>query len=213
MPDSPGGRAAGDPLRGIVLHPLDAPPDGPAWNLDELDDLLPPGQPRTPAAVLIGVVNRIEGAQVLLTRRTEHLSTHAGQISFPGGRIEAGDRGPVAAALRETAEEVAISAHWLRPLGFIDPYDTISGFRILPLVAHLDAAYEAVADPREVAEFFEVPLAFLLDPANCERRQADYRGRMRHYYQFRYGPHLIWGATAAMLVNLRQRLTGDWRTR
>ncbi len=197
-----------DPLFGIRLHSLDAPPQGPAWNADELADLLPASQLRTPAAVLIGVVERTEGAQVLLTRRTEHLSNHAGQVSFPGGRIEASDGGPLAAALRETAEEVAIVSSWLRPLGFTDPYDTITGFRVLPVVARLDAGYLAVPDPREVAESFEVPLAFLLDPANCERRQADYRGRMRHYYQFRYGRHLIWGATAAMLVNLRQRLTG-----
>ncbi|MFA7442923.1 MAG: CoA pyrophosphatase [Lysobacteraceae bacterium] len=198
--------ADGDPLSTVDLHPLDLPPQGPAWNLDELDDLLPPALPRKPAAVLIGIVPRADGARVLLTRRTEGLSTHAGQISFPGGRIEPDDGGPLIAALRETAEEVAIAADRLHPLGFLDPYDTISGFRVTPLVARLDPAYRAVPDPREVAEAFEVPLAFLLDPANCERHNADYRGRMRHYYQFRFGAYRIWGATAAMLVDLRRRL-------
>lgn len=195
------------------LHALDAPPQGPAWNLEELADLMPACQPRTPAAVLIAVIPRAEGAAVLLTRRTEQLSNHAGQISFPGGRIEAADAGPLAAALREATEEVALRHDWLRPLGFIDPYDTITGFRVQPVVAWLDPSYRAVPDPGEVAEAFEVPLAFLLDPTNCEQRNADYRGRMRHYYQFRFGRHLIWGATAAMLVNLRQRLAGDWRPR
>ena len=197
-----------DPLRAECLHPLDAPPQGPAWNLDELADLLPPEAPRTPAAVLIGVVARPGGAYVLLTRRTEQLTHHAGQIAFPGGRVESADGGPLRAALREAEEEVALRSDWLQPLGFIDPYDTITGFRVAPLVARLDPDYRAEPDPGEVAEAFEVPLDFLLDPRNCERRSAEFRGRLRHYYQFRYGARLIWGATAAMLVNLRQRLVG-----
>ncbi len=210
-PTAPNGSSAAghaDPLHGIDLHPLDRPPCGPAWNAEEIADLFEPECLRVQAAVLIGVVARPQGAQVLLTRRTENLSSHAGQVSFPGGRLEPTDAGPLAAALRETEEEVSIGRHWLQPLGFIDPYETITGFRILPVVSRLNPDYLAVPDPREVAEAFEVPLTFLLDPANCEHRQADYRGRMRHYCQFRYGDHLIWGATAAMLVNLRQRLTG-----
>ncbi len=198
-----------DRLQSADLHPLHSPPDGPAWNLDELADLLPPDVPRVAAAVLIGVIARPAGAQVLLTRRTERLTHHAGQIAFPGGRVEAADGGPLRAALREAAEEVALRADWLQPLGFIDPYDTITGFRVAPLVARLDPDYRAEPDPGEVAEAFEVPLDFLLDPRNCERRSAEFRGRLRHYYQFRYGSRLIWGATAAMLVNLRQRLAGE----
>jgi len=195
-----------DPLAGIQLFPLDAPPAGTASNELELADILP--TVLTPAAVLIGIVERAEGAQILLTRRTDHLRAHAGQISFPGGRIEADDASPVAAALRESFEEVAIDARWLQPLGFLDPYATITGFRVLPLVARLDPGYQARPDPGEVADVFELPLAHVLEPANCELREADYRGRIRHYCQFRYGEHLIWGATAAMLVNLRQRLIG-----
>jgi 8-oxo-dGTP pyrophosphatase MutT (NUDIX family) len=191
-----------------ALHPLDAAPQGPAWNLHELDDLLPPAAPRIAAAVLVGLVRRAPGTSVLLTLRTDTLSKHAGQISFPGGRIDAEDADPVAAALRETAEEVAIPSSLLLPRGFLDPYDTITGYRILPVVAELDPGYRALPDPAEVAEAFEVPLDWLFDPANCERRSSEFRGRLRHYWQFRYGRHLIWGATASMLLNLRQRLTG-----
>jgi 8-oxo-dGTP pyrophosphatase MutT (NUDIX family) len=191
-----------------ALHPLDAAPQGPAWNLHELDDLLPPAQPRIAAAVLVGLVRRPVGTSVLLTLRTDTLSKHAGQISFPGGRIDADDADPVAAALRETSEEVAIPSSLLLPLGYLDPYDTITGYRIWPVVAELDAGYRAQPDPAEVAEAFEVPLDWLFEPANCERRCSEFRGRLRHYWQFRYGRHLIWGATASMLLNLRQRLTG-----
>jgi 8-oxo-dGTP pyrophosphatase MutT (NUDIX family) len=196
------------PITADCLHPLAAPPAGPAWNLHEIDDLLPAAVPRVGAAVLVGLVPRVDGPCVLLTLRTDHLSRHAGQISFPGGRIDPGDADPVAAALRETAEEVAIPRDRLAPLGFLDPYDTVTGYRILPLVAELSADYRAVPDPAEVAEAFEVPLGFLFEPANCERVSGEYRGRLRHYWQFRYGRHLIWGATASMLLNLRARLTG-----
>jgi 8-oxo-dGTP pyrophosphatase MutT (NUDIX family) len=196
------------PPRADTLHPLHTVPAGPAWNLDEIADLLPPERPRVAAAVLVGLVARADGPRVLLTLRTDSLSQHAGQISFPGGRIDPGDAGPVAAALRETAEEVAIPSGLLTPLGFLDPYDTVTGYRIWPVVAGLDAGYRTQPDPAEVVEAFEVPLGFLFEPGNCERISGEYRGRMRHYWQFRYGRHLIWGATASMLLNLRQRLTG-----
>jgi 8-oxo-dGTP pyrophosphatase MutT (NUDIX family) len=199
---------AGHVLAYSGLHPLDAPPSGPAWNLDEIGDLLPESAPRVDAAVLVALVARPQGPRVLLTQRTDTLSRHAGQISFPGGRIDPDDAGPLAAALRETAEEVAIPSRLLAPRGFLDPYDTITGYRIWPLVAELDPGYRAQPDPAEVAEAFEVPLDWLFEPANCQRVNAEFRGRMRHYWQFRYGHRLIWGATASMLLNLRQRLTG-----
>jgi 8-oxo-dGTP pyrophosphatase MutT (NUDIX family) len=196
------------PLADHCLHPLTTPPAGDAWNLDEISDLLPPERPRIRAAVLVGIVPRPGGPHVLLTLRTDTLSTHAGQIAFPGGRIDADDIDPIAAALRETAEEVAIPSSLLSPLGYLDPYDTITGYRIWPVVAELAPAYRAVPDPAEVVEAFEVPLGFLFDPGNCEQVSVDFRGRMRHYWQFRFGRHLIWGATAAMLLNLRARLGG-----
>ena len=157
------------------------------------------------AAVLVAVTDRPEPG-VLLTVRREHMRTHAGQVSFPGGRIEASDRDAVAAALRETEEEIGVPAGLIAPLGFLDPLVTITGFRVLPLVAVIDPAYVARPDPNEVADVFEVPLAFLLDPDNLTTRTLEYKGRARHVLEYRYPSQRIWGATASMLLNLRQRL-------
>lgn len=189
-----------------ALHPLASAPDGDAWNRDELLGLLPPGAERRPAAVLLGLLQRPGGPSVLLTRRTEALSRHAGQVSFPGGRMDPEDDGPLATALREAHEEVGLAPELVRPLGFLDPYETISAFRVVPVVAEIESGFEPRLDPREVAAAFEAPLEFLLDPRNCERIEVSYRGRMRHYWQFSFAGHRIWGATAAMLVNLRERL-------
>lgn len=197
-----------DPLERLprALHPLARPPEGPGWNHAELHDLLPPGQPLRPAAVLVALVARAGGPQVLLTRRTEALRHHAGQIAFPGGRIEADDADPVAAALREAQEEVGLGAALSSPLGYLDPFVTITGFHVFPVVASVAGGFVPVPDPGEVAEAFEVPLGFLLDPANVHTLDVDFQGRRRQVLEFRYGGHRIWGATAAMLVNFRHRL-------
>lgn len=199
---------APDPRLLAALHPLAAPPVAPCWNLAELDGLLPETPP-VEAAVLLGLVPRADGVRVLLTRRTEDLRHHAGQVSFPGGRIEPTDRDAVAAALRETEEEVGIPAAQLAPLGFLDPLATVSGFRVLPVVARVDPGYRAQPDPREVAEVFEVPLATLLEPASLAERRIDWRGRPRTVLEF-VNPddpgRRIWGATASILHNLRQRM-------
>lgn len=191
-----------------ALHPLAAPPLGACWNLDELAGLLPDGLPRE-AAVLVGVVLRPQALQVLLTRRTDDLRHHAGQVSFPGGRIEPSDLDAVAAAIRETGEEVGIPPGQLAPLGYLDPLATITGFRVLPVVAQVDPAYDPRPDPREVAEVFEVPLADLLEPGNLVRKTLEVRGRPRTVLEF-VNPmspeRRIWGATASILHNLRQRL-------
>lgn len=184
------------------LHPLESPPCGDPWNCDELSDLLP--AELAEAAVLIGLVERPHGTCLLLTRRTDTLRSHAGQIAFPGGRRDRGDRDLVAAALRETEEEVGIGPDRVQTLGFIDPYATITGYRVTPLVASIDPDYSLRLQTDEVAEAFEVPLDHLLDPANSERVGAVFRGRMRHYWQIPFGRHRIWGATAAMILNLRQ---------
>lgn len=190
-----------------ALHPLHAPPPGPGWNLDELRDLLPDqGRRLQPAAVLVGLVERAGDCQVLLTRRHDGLRHHAGQVSFPGGRIEAGDADPVLAALREAREEVGLPAALATPLGYLDPFVTITGFHVFPVVAWLAPAFSPRPDPGEVAEAFEVPLAFLLDPDNVQRLEIDYLGSTRTLLEFRHRGHHIWGATAAMLVNFRQRL-------
>ncbi len=197
-----------DPLERLprALHPLARPPQGPGWNHAELHDLLPPGQPLRPAAVLVALVERAGGPQVLLTRRTEALRHHAGQIAFPGGRIEADDADPVAAALREAQEEVGLGAALSSPLGYLDPFVTITGFHVFPVVASVAGGFVPVPDPGEVAEAFEVPLGFLLDPGNVHTLDVDFQGRRRQVLEFRYGGHRIWGATAAMLVNFRHRL-------
>lgn len=192
-----------------ALHPLSSPPCGPGWNRAELDDLPLPECGRCEAAVLVGLVAREAGPQVLLTRRTEALRLHSGQVSFPGGRIEPDDADAIAAAVRETGEEVGVPPEQITPLGFLDPLATVSGFRVLPVVALLDPRYVARPDPGEVAAAFEVPLDFLLEPANLSLRTIDYRGRARQVAEFaRHGDseQCIWGATASILLNLRRRL-------
>ena len=190
-----------------VLHPLHAVPSGPGWNHDELIDLLPPGEPAE-AAVLAGLVPRAEGTQVLLTRRTDSLRHHGGQVSFPGGRIEVSDADAVAAAIRESQEEIALAPAQIAPLGFLDPFTTISGFRVVPVVAVIDPGYVAHPDPNEVADVFEVPLDYLMSPDSLRRVELEYRGRHRVVLEYDWPGQRIWGATASILFNLRQRLLG-----
>ncbi len=190
-----------------ALHPLDLPPSGPPWNLQELDGLLAPGGDLRQAAVLVGLIAHPSAPPtVLLTRRTDALRHHAGQVSFPGGRIEPWDAGPAAAALREASEEVGLPAQLVEPLGYLDPLLTLTGFRVLPVVAWIAPGFVPRADPSEVAEVFEVPLEVLLDPARLERIEIALGGRPRHVLQYRYEQQRIWGATASILFNLRERL-------
>ena len=190
----------------MALHDLSKPPAGSGWNRAELDDLLPTSEALTPAAVLIGLVPRNQDWQVMLTLRTDGLRNHAGQVSFPGGRIETGDTDPVAAALREAHEEIGLAPAMVEPLGYLDSLDTISGFHVYPVIARIAPDYKPILDPREVADVFEVPLDYLMDAANIREVSREYAGRMRHYHEYAYERQRIWGATAAMLINLRQRL-------
>ena len=194
-----------------ALHPLTNPPEGDGWNHAEILDLLPEGRALVEAAVLVGLVPRDQGIQVLLTRRTDVLRHHAGQVSFPGGRLETDDADAVAAAVRETFEEVGIASSRIHPLGYLDVYTTITGFRVLPVVATIATDYTARPDPSEVADVFEVPLAFLLDPDNLASLALEHRGRMRQVWEFRYPDQRIWGVTAAILLNLRERLAAVGR--
>ncbi|MCX7555832.1 CoA pyrophosphatase [Xanthomonadaceae bacterium JHOS43] len=188
-----------------ALLPLDGELSGAGWNLDEIADLVTPST-LVDAAVLVGLVPRAEGAHVLLTRRNDALQHHAGQVSFPGGRIDPGDRSPLHAALREAWEEVALEPEAIEPVGYLDPYATITGFRVLPVVARLPTDYRIVPNPGEVADAFEVPLAPLLNGERIVSLSGTWMGRPRSYWEYRVGPHRIWGATAAMLVNLGRRL-------
>lgn len=160
----------------------------------------------TPAAVLFPIVQRGSGQTVLLTQRTAHLRDHAGQISFPGGRVETDDPSPVATALRETEEEIGLARKHVEILGFLPEYHTGTGFRVTPVVALLTPPFDLSPDPFEVAEVFEVPLAFLLDPANHQRHSLHYRGALRHFFAMPYGDYFIWGATAGMIRSLSERL-------
>ena len=157
------------------------------------------GLPLTPAAVLFPIVLRDNGQTVLLTQRTAHLRDHAGQISFPGGRVEAEDESPIHTALRETEEEIGLAREHVEVLGFLPEYRTGTGFRVTPVVALVTPPFELALDPFEVAEAFEVPLAFLLDPANHKRHSLHYRGALRHFFAMPYGDYFIWGATAGMI--------------
>ena len=159
-----------------------------------------------PAAVLVPLVDHPSGMTVMLTQRTDHLDHHAGQISFPGGRIETEDRNAVAAALRETEEEVGVPESHIEVIGRLDDYATGTGFVVAPVVGMIQPPYPTDADTFEVAEVFEVPLAFVLDPENHRRESRVFRGIERHFYVLPYADRYIWGATAAMLVNLYEVL-------
>lgn len=173
----------------------------------ELAEFLDATQQRfTPASVLIGLVPRADGLHVLLTKRTEHLRHHAGQISFPGGRIEADDADPAHAALREAQEEIGLGAEAVSLLGYLQPMLTITGYRVYPVVALIDASYIAEADGVEVEALFEAPLALFLDPANEHGFELQFQGKARRLVEFRWQEFRIWGATATMLINLRERM-------
>lgn len=157
------------------------------------------------AAVLIPVTDRAEPG-VILTRRTDTLSRHAGQIAFPGGRIDPGDAGPVAAALREAEEEIALPRTHVRIVGEADRYRTVTGFEVTPVIGVVPPDLAFIPAAAEVAEVFEVPLDFLLDSGNHIEASVEWQGRNRHYYEILWRGYRIWGATAAMIVNLSRRL-------
>lgn len=158
-----------------------------------------------PAAVLVAVTDRAEPG-LILTQRNDDMRRHPGQIAFPGGRIDPGDRDPVHAALREAQEEIALDPAAVRLVGIADRYRTLTGYDVTPVVGVIAPDLPLVANPAEVADLFEVPLAYLLDPANHLEASVEWQGRDRHYYEISWGERRIWGATAAMLVNLSRRL-------
>jgi 8-oxo-dGTP pyrophosphatase MutT (NUDIX family) len=174
-------------------------------------DLNPQNRPKTkpnltPAAVLLPLILRDE-PMVLLTQRTDTLSRHAGQVAFPGGRAEPTDISLVETALRETHEETGIEPAFVTVAGFLDAYETGTGYAILPVVGVLSEGFALAPQITEVARIFEVPLSFLLDPANRVKQSREFQGTMRSFYAFTYDGHYIWGATAAMLINFGERIS------
>ncbi len=161
----------------------------------------------TLAAVLVPLVDRPCGVTVLLTQRTGHLTSHAGQISFPGGRAEPYDEDAVATALRETAEEVGVDEKHVEIVGLLDTYETGTGYSITPVVGFIAPSFSLTPDPSEVEEVFEVPLAFVLDPRNHKRHSRYFNGIERHFHAMPFEERYIWGATAGMLVNLYEKLS------
>ena len=197
-------------LEGLRPRLLREPPVLPPHHGDyDLNPALKPDAARklAPAAVLLSIVARAEPA-ILFTQRTDTLSRHAGQVSFPGGRADEGDVSLVQTALRETKEETGIDPSFVTVAGFLDAYETGTGFAILPVVGLLTEGFALDPHAGEVAEIFEVPLAWLLDEANRETGEREWQGKPRRFHAFRYNGHYIWGATAGMLLTL-YRLCSD----
>lgn len=161
-----------------------------------------------PAAVLVPIVLHADEATVLLTQRTDHLHHHAGQVSFPGGRVEDDDASLVDTALRETEEEIGLRRGHVEIAGYLDDYETGTGFRVTPVVGFVTPGFDLTLDEFEVAEAFEVPFRFLMDPGNHQQQSGFWNGRERRYHAMPYGDYYIWGATAGMLMNLYRRYTG-----
>jgi 8-oxo-dGTP pyrophosphatase MutT (NUDIX family) len=172
---------------------------------DRMLEIVARERPVRPAAVLIPVVDHPQPT-VLLTQRSAHLNDHAGQISFPGGKIDATDASPLDTALREAEEEVGLSRQFVDPIGYLDLYGTSFGFRILPTVARVRPGFELRINKSEVDDAFEVPLAFLMDPANHQVHSREFRGMERSYYAMPFAERYIWGATAGILRVLYERI-------
>lgn len=193
------------PSARVFDHQLRSPRSDYDLNPEHMSEL--DGTRVRPAAVLVPIVDRPNALTVLLTLRTADMPSHAGQVAFPGGKMEHGET-PVETALREAEEEIGLARSHVDVLGFLDSYQTGTGFRVVPVVALVSPGFTLTLSPREVADAFEVPLAFLMDQANHQRHSREWQGKTRHYYAMPYGERYIWGATAGMLRNLHERLIG-----
>ena len=185
--------------------------------IDELDNdqrnpFVRGDKPLRSAAVLVPLVNRQEGVTVLLTRRSEHLSKHAGQISFPGGRVDDTDKGPTHTALRETEEEIGIERHQIDIVGQLDDYIVGTGYLVSPIVGFIEPPFTVVPQEEEVAEIFEAPLSFVTHPENFERYTRQFDQGLRSFFAIQWNDYFIWGATAGMLRDLSQRLWNGHNT-
>ncbi len=195
-------------LRGRLFRLLSSEPTN--WQRSDEDmnaraRLTPDNVKPKPAAVLVPIISRNDTLSVLLTQRTETLSSHAGQIAFPGGRIDPGETA-LEAALREAEEEVALERKYVEPLGFLDGYLTVTGYLVKPVIALVHADHRIEKQAKEVADVFEVPFDFLMNPSNMRIDTREFKGLQRRYYVFPFGERYIWGATAGMIKNLHDRL-------
>jgi 8-oxo-dGTP pyrophosphatase MutT (NUDIX family) len=190
--------------QGLLIEP---PSD---WNRsdDDMNDrarMIPDGVETKSAAVLVPIVLRASGPTVLLTQRHADLSTHAGQIAFPGGRLDEGESA-LQAALREAQEEAGLLSSFIEPIGYLDGYLTITHYMVTPVVALVHEGFSLQAAPQEVDDIFEVPLSFLMDAKNRQTQSREWKGMTRHFYVYPHGTRYIWGATAGMIKNLHDRL-------
>ena len=176
-----------------------------------LAEMLAPddGTLHRPAAVLIPIIARPEGATILLTQRAAHLKDHAGQIAFPGGKMDAQETDPAQTAIREAKEEIGLNPSFIEPIGYLEPYLSSTGFRIVPVVATIDPAHHLLIDPNEVESTFEVPLNFLMNPVHHETHSREWRGALRRYYALPYNDYYIWGVTAGIIRNLYEKVYGE----
>jgi 8-oxo-dGTP pyrophosphatase MutT (NUDIX family) len=182
-------------------------PSGRSSDFDLNPDSRPHPAPRLRAAsVLVPLVERGSGLGLILTRRAALLKHHPGQVAFPGGKQDPSDPTPLAAALREAQEEIGLAPGDVEVLGALDPHETVTGFTVAPFVGLVAPGFRPAIDPAEVAEVFEVPAAFALDPANFQVHARVWQGRERRYYVLPWGPHYIWGATARILRTLADRM-------
>lgn len=184
-------------------------PELPARSDDDLNPLfpmIPAGTPWKPAAVLVPLVLRDSGTTVLLTRRREHLSKHAGQIAFPGGRIDGVEETAIDAALREASEEIGLAASFVEPLGFLKGYLTVTSYAVVPVISLVRPGFALKQHDDEVSEIFEVPLSFLMNPENHLKQHREFANLTRFYYAMPYGDYNIWGATAGMIRNMYEMM-------
>ena len=188
-------------IRDALRQGLQGTPRLLAGDVDDAES----GGPWTEAAVLVPIVDRPRPG-VILTLRPDTMRKHAGQVSFPGGRVDPTDDGPIAAALREAEEEIGLSPDLVEVVGTADRYRTVTGFEVVPVIGIIPADLDFAPHPGEVAAIFEVPLDHLLDPARQQIRRVEWRGKPRSYYEIEWEDRRIWGATAAMIVNLSRRL-------
>ncbi|OCX61671.1 coenzyme A pyrophosphatase [Thioclava sp. SK-1] len=201
-----------DPLAPVIAAL--AQPGRPSSDYELNPDVaLPPGRVLRPAAVLVAFEQHGDGLRLYLTKRASHLKHHPGQIAFPGGKVDPGDRGVVAAALREAHEEIGLPPDHVKVLGTLDTHETVTQFQVTPVIAQITTPFIPRSEPGEVEQVFTIPFGHVVDPAAFRIESRLWRGTRRKYYVVPYGPYYIWGATAGILRQLAQRMADETQRR